>query len=100
VLVCSGTRILEAPPAFVRHSISAGLAPNREKFVHGICWRASDSHEAAIASEPQDGGKDVFVHISAVEKAGLSGLNEGQNVEYEVITNRGKASAENLKVRR
>jgi cold shock protein len=50
--------------------------------------------------QPQDGGKDVFVHISAVEKAGLSGLNEGQAVEFEVVSNRGKASAENLKVSR
>ena len=45
------------------------------------------------------GGKDVFVHISAVEKAGLTTLNEGQNVEYELVTNRGKTSAENLKVK-
>jgi cold shock protein len=49
--------------------------------------------------QPQCGGKDVFVHISAVERAGLSSLNEGQNVEYEIVENRGKASAENLKVR-
>jgi CspA family cold shock protein len=47
---------------------------------------------------PSTGDKDVFVHISAVERAGLSTLNEGQNVEYELVTNRGKASAENLKV--
>jgi cold shock CspA family protein len=47
--------------------------------------------------QPQDDGKDVFVHISAVEKAGLSGLNEGQ-VDYEEVSNRGKSSAENLKV--
>jgi CspA family cold shock protein len=46
------------------------------------------------------GGKDVFVHISAVEKAGLSSLNEGQVVEYEEVSNRGKTSAENLKVQR
>jgi CspA family cold shock protein len=45
------------------------------------------------------GGKDVFVHISAVEKAGLTTLNEGQHVEYELVTNRGKTSAENLKVK-
>ena len=44
------------------------------------------------------GDKDVFVHISAVERAGLSTLNEGQNVEYELVTNRGRTSAENLKV--
>jgi CspA family cold shock protein len=40
----------------------------------------------------------VFVHISAVERAGLSTLNEGQTVQYEVVSNRGKESAENLKV--
>jgi cold shock protein len=45
------------------------------------------------------GGKDVFVHISAVERAGLSSLNEGQSVEYEIESNRGKESAVNLKVR-
>ena len=47
---------------------------------------------------PSNGDKDVFVHISAVERAGLSTLNEGQNVEFELVTNRGKTSAENLKV--
>jgi CspA family cold shock protein len=46
------------------------------------------------------GGKDVFVHISAVERAGLSSLNEGQVVEFEIVENRGKAAAENLKVSR
>jgi cold shock protein len=50
--------------------------------------------------QPQDDGRDVFIHISAVEKAGLPGLNEGQVVEYELVTNRGKTSAENLKVSR
>jgi cold shock protein len=51
--------------------------------------------------QPQGGGgRDVFVHISAVEKAGLSTLNEGQTVEYDEVTNRGKNSAENLKVER
>jgi cold shock protein len=45
------------------------------------------------------GGKDVFVHISAVEKAGLGTLNEGQQVEYEIVTDRGKQSAGNLKVK-
>jgi cold shock protein len=48
---------------------------------------------------PSSGDKDVFVHISAVERAGLSTLNEGQTVEYELVTGRnGKTSAENLKV--
>ena len=51
--------------------------------------------------QPQGGGgKDVFVHISAVERAGLNTLNEGQQVEYELQTGRnGKESAENLEVR-
>jgi cold shock protein len=48
--------------------------------------------------QPDTGGKDVFVHISAVEKAGLSNLNEGAKVSYEVVANRGKESAENLRV--
>jgi cold shock protein len=48
--------------------------------------------------QPQGGGKDVFVHISAVERAGLNSLNEGQVIEYEEVANRGKTSAENLKV--
>jgi CspA family cold shock protein len=45
------------------------------------------------------GGKDVFVHISAVEQAGLSTLNEGQSVEYELESNKGKESAVKLKVK-
>jgi CspA family cold shock protein len=49
--------------------------------------------------QPQGGGKDVFVHISAVERAGLSTLNEGVVIEYEIVSNRGKESAEKLKVR-
>ena len=49
--------------------------------------------------EPTGGGPDVFVHISAVERAGLSTLNEGQHVEYEIVANRGKESAEHLKVK-
>jgi CspA family cold shock protein len=49
--------------------------------------------------QPSSGGKDVFVHISAVERAGLSTLNEGQNIEFEVVANKGKESAENIKVK-
>ena len=47
--------------------------------------------------EPEAGGKDVFVHISAVERAGLSSLAEGQRVSYDVTDQRGKPAAENLK---
>ena len=50
--------------------------------------------------QPAGGGRDVFVHISAVERAGLSSLNEGQRVEFELEENRGKTSAVNLRVGR
>lgn len=46
----------------------------------------------------QNGGKDVFVHISALEQSGISTLKEGQRVSYELATNKGKTSAVNLKV--
>jgi cold shock protein len=45
------------------------------------------------------GGKDVFVHISVVEKAGYTGLAEGAKVSFDIVPNRGKESAENLKLR-
>jgi CspA family cold shock protein len=48
--------------------------------------------------EPEAGGKDVFVHISAVERAGLGGLVEGQRISYAVTEQRGKPAAEHLKV--
>lgn len=47
---------------------------------------------------PDDGGKDVFVHISAVEKAGFTSLAEGARVSYEIVTDRGKQSAGNLQI--
>ena len=49
--------------------------------------------------QPEDGSKDAFVHISAVERAGLRGLNEGQKVSYDLLQGKGgKSSAENLKL--
>ena len=47
--------------------------------------------------QPYDGSKDVFVHISAVERAGMNGLNEGQKVSFDVVTERGKSAAANLR---
>jgi CspA family cold shock protein len=47
---------------------------------------------------PQGGGRDVFVHISAVQQAGLTTLTEGQHIEFEVRDNRGKEAAVNLKI--
>jgi cold shock protein len=62
-----------------------------------VKWFNSQKGYGFIA--PQGGGKDVFVHISAVERAGLSTLNEGQQVEYEEVAEKGKTSAQNLKVK-
>jgi CspA family cold shock protein len=49
--------------------------------------------------QPDDGSKDVFVHISAVERAGMTGLNEGQKIDYELVADKrtGKSSAANLR---
>jgi CspA family cold shock protein len=49
--------------------------------------------------QPDDGSKDVFVHISAVERAGMNGLNEGQKIDYELVADKrtGKSSAANLR---
>tara|TARA_A100001011_G_scaffold103415_3_gene109360 strand:+ start:145015 stop:145266 length:252 start_codon:yes stop_codon:yes gene_type:complete len=50
--------------------------------------------------EPENGGKDAFVHISAVEKAGIGSLNDGQKVTYELVAGRdGKEAAENIQIR-
>jgi CspA family cold shock protein len=48
--------------------------------------------------QPNDGGKDVFVHITAVQAAGLDGLNDGQKVTFEVVSERGKEAATKLKL--
>lgn len=46
--------------------------------------------------EPDDGGNDVFVHISAVERAGMTALQEGQKISYDLTENRGKMAADNI----
>jgi CspA family cold shock protein len=48
--------------------------------------------------QPETGGKDVFVHVTAVQAAGLNGLNDNQKVSYDVVSERGKESAANLKL--
>lgn len=60
-----------------------------------VKWFNPDKGFGFIA--PQDGGKDVFVHISAVQRAGLQTLNEGQKVSFEITTDRGKQAAGDLK---
>jgi cold shock protein len=59
----------------------------------------SNSQKGYGFIQPDDGSQDVFVHVSAVERAGMSSLNEGQKISFEVVANRktGKASAENLR---
>src|SRR5215469_5916410 len=64
-----------------------------------VKWFNSQKGYGFIQPTGGSGGRDVFVHISAVERAGLSSLNEGQHVEYEIEDNRGKSSAVNLKVK-
>jgi CspA family cold shock protein len=47
--------------------------------------------------QPQDGGKDVFVHITAVQRAGMDSLTEGQSIAFDLVTERGKTAAGNLR---
>lgn len=55
-----------------------------------------DAHRGFGFIQPEDGAKDVFVHKSAVESAGMGTLTEGQRVRYEIVTERGKTAAGNL----
>ena len=64
-----------------------------------VKWFNSTKGYGFIQPTGGGGGKDVFVHISAVERAGRSSLNEGQTIEYEIESNRGKESAVNLKIK-
>ncbi len=61
-----------------------------------VKWFNADKGYGFI--QPDQGGGDIFVHISAVERAGLRSLNDGQKVSYEVVQSKGKASAEELQV--
>ena len=84
--------VAPAAGAFVRDLWEATMATGTVK------WFNATKGYGFI--QPQSGGgKDVFVHISAVEKAGFSSLNEGQVVEYQEVPNKGKTSAENLRVK-
>ena len=64
-----------------------------------VKWFNSTKGYGFIQPSGGGGSRDVFVHISAVERAGLRSLNEGQTVEYEIESNRGKESAVNLKIK-
>jgi cold shock protein len=71
--------------------------PKEDSMIQGtVKWFNSQKGFGFI--QPVDGSKDVFVHISAVERAGMNGLNEGQKVSFDLVTDRktGKSSAANL----
>jgi CspA family cold shock protein len=100
-------RVRNQPPSAAQPSPLSGRV--RNGIVKRQQWRSTvalgtvkwfNSQKGYGFIQPQDGGKDVFVHISAVEKAGLNGLNEGQVVEYEEVPNKGKTSAGHLKLQR
>jgi|SRR5579862_6319913 CspA family cold shock protein len=88
ILVSLGRRLYRA-----RATLEAEVATGTVK------WFNPTKGYGFIQPSGGGGGRDVFVHISAVEQAGLSSLNEGQTVEYEIESNRGKESAVRLKVR-
>jgi len=84
-------------PDFCHHSMACQKSQGETTVAVGtVKWFNATKGYGFI--QPDTGGKDVFVHISAVERAGLSSLNEGAKVSYEVTANRGKESAENLRV--
>ena len=69
--------------------------------VSEVCKRSDQSRafcRRVSIIAPDTGGKDLFVHISAVEKAGLDGLPEGAKITYDIISDRGKESAGNLRI--
>jgi cold shock protein len=77
----------------------ATYAPERKSYMTKGTVKWFNGQKGYGFIQPDDGGKDVFVHVSAVERAGMHTLNEGQKVLFEVIANRrtGKSSAENLR---
>src|SRR5580698_2922637 len=89
---CTGPRLEGAAAACVGR---AYVRENKGDMANGtVKWFNSAKGYGFI--QPDDGGKDVFVHVSAVERAGLRGLNEGQKVVYELQAERGRTAAVNL----
>jgi len=92
------TRMIVARRAAMHRCVVSNLRDTRRPTVQKGTVKWFNPTKGYGFIRPSTGDKDVFVHISAVERAGLSSLNEGQTVEYELVSNRGKTSAENLKV--
>jgi cold shock protein len=80
-------------------SIELPIANRRSTMARGTVKWFNPTKGYGFIQPQGGGGRDVFVHISAVERAGLSTLNEGQILEYEIEENRGKTSAVNLRVK-
>ena len=94
-------------PKLSPRELATGFTDTKPYISETSVYRLLKAHDViaspafiVIKAETSGGGKDVFVHISALERAGLSNLSEGQAIEYEEVSNRGKTSAENLKVQR
>jgi CspA family cold shock protein len=88
---------LDQPTAFARGLIQLVSKERAPMSTGTVKWFNGQKGFGFI--QPDDGGKDVFVHISAVERAGMHSLNEGQKITYEVVADRrtGKSSADNLR---
>lgn len=85
--------------AHVRNCCSGDFIPKKEDLMSNtgtVKWFNPTKGYGFIT--PEEGGNDVFVHISEVEKSGLGRLDEGQVITYEIVTNRNKTSAANLKL--
>ena len=81
------------------HNVGHGITPIEGNDYDNWYCKVVQPNKRFWIIEPVDGSKDTFVHISAVERAGLSSLNEGQKVHYEIQPGRdGKSSAENLSI--
>jgi CspA family cold shock protein len=91
-----GYRFKSSTIKIVRHSarFARGIAMEADMATGTVKWFNPTKGFGFI--QPESGDKDVFVHISAVEKAGMSTLTEGQRVSYEVINEKGRSSAGNL----
>jgi CspA family cold shock protein len=88
---------LLAGPSDRRSTAAIVIAKESEVASGTVKWFNATKGYGFIA--PDGGGKDVFVHISAVEKAGFSSLAEGAKVTYDIISDRGKESAGNLRIK-
>jgi CspA family cold shock protein len=89
-------RSLEAMNAFSASRLEKQLQHARKAIMATGTVKFFNTQKGFGFITPSDGSRDVFVHISAVERAGMTTLNEGQRLSYEIVTERGKQAASNL----